>query len=446
MSAALKVREPSPIKAAILKWLGVPVDLTNSGWLNDLHAAWGGQNYTGKCVTVDSALQLATVWACVRLIAETISTLPLKLYERVDDDTAKPARNHPLYSLLCYSPNADLTAVQYWEAVVASMLLRGNGWSEKRRENGRWIGIDFLIPDRLSRRRMQDGSIEYTYLDLTGKQRKIPEDDIFPIPGFTLDGFNGLSAIKYGANVFGSAMAADEAAGKHFAQGLMSPYAFKLDRVLTKAQRDDFRENLAKISGSIHAGKAPLLEAGMSVEALGINPDDAQLLESRAHSVEEICRWFRVPPFMVGHNEKSTSWGTGIEQQMIGFLAFTLAPWLKRIEQAVRKHLLTPAERTKYYAEFSVEGLLRADSAARASFYSQMTQNGIYTRDDCRVKENLPRRGGNADVLTVQANLMPIDKLGQQTQADAVKTALMGWLTPDEEKKDANQERGDQGP
>lgn len=166
----------------------------------------------------------------------------------------------------------------------------------------------------------------------------------------------------------------------------------------------------------------------MEAGTIGINPADAQLLESRAFSVEEICRWFRVPPFMVGHSEKSTSWGTGIEQQMIGFLTFTLAPWLRRIEQAISKDLLSPAERLRYYPKFSVEGLLRADSAARAAFYSAMVNNGIYTRDEVRELEDREPMGGNAAVLTVQTALAPLDSLGQTTPEQQARAALANWL------------------
>ncbi|VVE52346.1 portal protein [Pandoraea morbifera] len=167
----------------------------------------------------------------------------------------------------------------------------------------------------------------------------------------------------------------------------------------------------------------------MDADTLGINPSDAQLLESRGFSVEEICRWFRVPPWMVGHSEKSTSWGTGIEQQMIAFLTFTLAPWLKRIEQAISKDLLSPAERTRYYAKFSVEGLLRADSAARATFYSVMVNNGILTRDEVRELEEREPMGGNASVLTVQSAMTMLDAIGTNDpmhQARAHLRTLLG--------------------
>jgi HK97 family phage portal protein len=199
--------------------------------------------------------------------------------------------------------------------------------------------------------------------------------------------------------------------------------------VLSKDQREEARGAIKKLSGAVNAGNPVILEAGMTVQAVGINPGDAQLLESRAFSVEEVCRWFRVPPFMVGHSEKSTSWGSGIEQQMIGFLTFTLGPWLKRLEQAIVKDLLAPAERQRYYVKFTVEGLLRADSAARAAFYSAMVNNGIYTRDECREREDLEPHGGNAAVLTVQTALAPLDHIGQADNAAAARAALQNWLS-----------------
>jgi HK97 family phage portal protein len=170
-----------------------------------------------------------------------------------------------------------------------------------------------------------------------------------------------------------------------------------------------------------------------------MTPEDAQMLQTRAFNVEEICRWFRVPPHMVGHTQNSTSWGTGMEQQMIGFLTFTLLPWMKRIEQSINRWLLRPEERRDFYAKFNPEGLLRADSAARAAFYSSMTQNGIYTRDDCRLKENLQPMGGNAAKLTVQSNMLPIDQLGAGgDDAQQARSALLDWLN-DTPKGDQNE-------
>ena len=411
-------------RADLAGWLGKTIRLTDgSFWA----AHGGGQSSAGVTVTVTSAMRVAAVWACVRLIAETIATMPLGFYKRLPDGGRQADSSHPLYTVLCVSPNADMGPVQFWEAMVASMLLRGNAFARIHRAGGRVIALEFLLPHRM-RLDGKGGVLRYFYDFPQGGESEIPVTELLHIPAFSLDGRVGLSPISYGANVIGSAIAAEGAANSTFKNGMMPTVAFKVDRVLKKEQREEFREYVETISGALNAGRSPVLEQGVVPESIGINPTDAQLLETRGWSVEEVCRFFRIPPWMVGHTEKSTSWGTGLEQQVIGFLTFSLTTWLRRIEKAVSRQLLTPGERLTHYAEFAIEGLLRADSAARASFYSSMTQNGIYTRDDCRVRENLPRKGGNADVLTVQSNLTPLDALGETSEGQKAQAALQAWL------------------
>lgn len=376
-------------------------------------------------VTVNSAMQLDAVWSCVRLISETIATLPLSIYERTPTGK-RLASGHPLQFIVHDQPNIDSTASVFWEAIVASMLLRGAGRAERLFVGSRQIGLAFLDPAKLTVTLDPKGKKRFIYLQ-DGRQREIPESRIWTIPGFTLDGVNGVSVIRYGAKVFGAAIAAERAAAATFRNGLLQTVYYKISEFLKPHQRDDFKKNLA---GSIERGESPLLEGGTEAETLGINPSDAQLLESRAFSVEAICRWFRVPPWMVGHTEKSTSWGTGIEQQMIGFLTFTLAPWLRRIEQSISKDLLSPGERTRFYPKFAVEGLLRADSAGRAAFYAVMVNNGMLTRDEVRELEDREPMGGNAAVLTVQSAMITLDAIGtadSNQQARAALRALLGF-------------------
>ncbi|RZZ81406.1 phage portal protein [Pseudoxanthomonas winnipegensis] len=430
MSQESKQRSPGRFKSSVLKWLGVPIGLTDEAFW----AAWaGGASASGKSVTHHTILQLSAAMACVRLISQTIATLPVGFYERKPDGTRVSASTHPLYELLHNQPNADMTAVQFWEVVLVSLLLWGNAYAEKTFSGSRLVSLEFLAPQRMAVRRLTTGELEYRYTDTDGRQRVISERAIWHIRGFSVDGVMGLSAIRAGAQVFGAAMAADEASAKVFANGMSVGGVLSTDQILSDKNRNTFRTNMqTEFAGAMNTGKTMLLEAGMKYQQVPMNPEDAQLLGTRAFNVEEVCRWFGVPPFMVGHSEKSTSWGTGIEQQMIGFLTFSLAPWLRRIEQSIRKDLLQPVERALFFAEFSVEGLLRADSAARATFYSTMVQNGIYSRDDCREKENLPRRGGHAAELTVQSNLLPIDMLGSGKSSDQqARSALLDWLNSD---------------
>lgn len=425
-------KQPGKVKAAILNWLGVPVQLTDSAfwsqWLSSRSAA-------GQQINEDSVMSISAAWACARLISETVGTLPLNLYERTSEGR-KLASNHPLYSILHKNPNSKSTAVTYWESNVVAMLLRGNGFSRKQMISNRLVGLKFMPPHKLQFREREDGTLQLSYLQDNKKWIDIPDNEVFHIPGFSVDGQYGVSTIKYGAQVFGSAIAAQEAANGVFERGLMPTVAFKMDRVLKKEQRVEFREALSDISGALNSGKSPLLEGGMEAQMIGINPSDAQLIESRGYSVEEVCRWFRVDPSLVGHGNKDSNWGTGLEQKLIAFLTFTLRPWLTRIEQSINKYLLTPIEQQRYYAEFSIDGLLRADSSARAAFYSVMVNNGILTRDEVRELENMPKRGGNADVLTVQTAMAPIDTLGQSTNAEAARNALAAWLNEQDDKVD----------
>jgi HK97 family phage portal protein len=413
-------RKVGPIRAAILKWFGMAgVDYVYHG---------GATSSSGQSVTPASMMSLSAVWACARLISETISTLPLSVYERTSSGK-RVAQQHPLQSIIHDMPNSDSTASVFWESMIAAMLLRGNGRAEKLMIGGRVVGLSFLNPDRLSCAINGQGQKEWRYTEENGLQRVIQRDRVWTVPGFTLDGKCGVSVVCYGANVFGAALAAEEAANKTWLSGLMPTTYFKFPKLLNPTQRADTRTAIETLSGVANAGKPIVLEAEMDVGSIGIDPTDAQLLESRGFSVEEICRWFRVPPFMVGHAEKSTSWGSGIEQQMIGFLTFTLAPWLKRIEQAIWKDLLTPAERSRYYAKYAVEGLLRADSAGRAAFYSVMVNNGILTRDEVRELEDREAMGGNAAVLTVQSAMIPLDALGASDQpAQQVRASLRALL------------------
>lgn len=399
---------------------------------------WSGSNSTasssGQAVNANSALRVSTVWACVGLISEMVAALPLGMYRKLPGGGRESLSDHPVNYVIAISPNAEMTTLQFWQAMCASMLLWGNAYAQIHRAAGRVIGLSFLMPSKMKLKYKKDSSsLEYHYSFSDGS-REIPADEILHIPAFSLDGLVGLTPISYSADIVGGAISANLAANSTFKNGMLPTTAFKVDRVMTKEQRAEFREYVESVSGALNAGKSPVLEAGVSAEMIGINPKDAQLLETRGWNVEEICRFYRVPPWMVGHTEKNTSWGTGLEQQMLGFLSTSLTIWLRRIETAISKRLLTPAERITTYAEFTLEGLLRADSQARATFYSTMTQNGVYTRDECRAKENLPKRGGNADVLTVQTNLAPIDQLGQQSAAQTAQAALRAFLdTPDKE-------------
>lgn len=414
--------------ASVSDWVGKTVRLSDGGFWSSFLSS--GSN-SGKAVSVDSAMRLSAVWACVRIISMSVAGLPLSIYKRQPDGGRESARTFPLYDVVHNSPNEDMTAFHFWQSVVASMLLWGNAYCEIHRSGGRVIALDFLMPSRIDLETDDNGRLEYWFRPKTGPRRQIRRENMLHIPAFTLDGRVGLSAIRYGADVFGAAMSADDAANGTFKNGMMPTVAFKVDRTLKPEQRDDFRAYVQTISGAMNAGKSPVLEAGVTPEMIGINPVDAQLLESRGHSIEEICRWFGVPPWMVMKTDQGSNWGTGLEQQQIAFLTYCIMSYTAPIEQCVNKKLLTAVDRLEHYSEFSLEAFLRADSAGRAAYLSTMSQNGFITRNEGRMKENMPRMPGG-DVLTVQSNLVPLDQLGKQDDGQSARAALMNWLqTPD---------------
>ncbi|KTC55949.1 portal protein [Pseudomonas putida] len=416
--------------ASVSSWLGKSIRLSDGGFWN---AFMNAQSSSGKAVTVDKAMRLSAVWACVRIISTSVAGLPLSIYRRLPDGGRETARDFPLYDVVHNSPNEDMAAFHFWQAVVASMLLWGNAYCEIHRAGGRVIALDFLLPSRVTPETDDDGRLRYFFQPRKGARREIARGDMLHIPAFTLDGRMGLSAIRYGADVFGSAMSADDAANTTFKNGMMPTVAFSVDKTLNPTQRAEFRDYVKTISGALNAGKSPVLEQGVKPEMIGINPADAQLLESRGHSIEEICRWFGVPPWMVMKTDKGSNWGTGLEQQQIAFLTYCIMTYTAPIEQCVNKRCMTAVDRIKHYSEFSLEAFLRADSAGRAAYLSTMSQNGLMTRNEGRHKENMPSKPGG-DILTVQSNLVPLEQLGKQNDSQAARNALMNWLKSESEE------------
>lgn len=388
----------------------IPVPPGGNITVNNASAADRGIDGTGY-VTGSSAMSLSAVWACTNLLAGTIASLPFQVYRQVDGQR-EVANDHPLYRLLHDSPNYDQTALDFWEFIAASLELWGNAYAKVERSDGRVVALRPVTPELMTVKRLPTGPIEYSWTN-EGRQYRVTDEDMLHIRGFGGDPLGGLSTLHFGRSVFGIAQATDVAASATFRNSLRPTGALTFENWLSAENREIAEKRLTeKYVGAVNAGRPLVLEGGTKWVPLTINPEDAQMLESRGFSVEEICRFFGVPPFMVGHTEKSTSWGTGIEQQTLGFQKFTLRRRLKRIEQAVSKQLLTSADRAAGVSvEFNIEGLLRGDSAGRASFYNTMTQIGAMTINEVRMKENMPPVAGG-DVPRMQMQNVPITEAG----------------------------------
>lgn len=373
----------------------------------------GTSTTSGNAINADTALKLSAVWACVRLRSQVIGSLPLHLYGK----DKKTADNHPLYRLLHDSPNADMTASEFWESLVASLDLWGNAYAliVRHKKTRHIVALDVLNPERVRVSRGKDGLITYIYQE-NGKYTRYVADEILHIKGFSLDGLVGLSPIGYQSSVIGLQVDANNATQHEFKNHFKGGGFITYDKIMTDEQREGMRKSLEFFSKPDNAGKYMVLEAGMNVAGgagIRMNPQDAQLLESRYFGIEEICRIFGVPPQLIYHTDKASSWASSLENMNLGFLMYSLRPVLVKIEQAIVKKLLTPSERSQYKPKWSVEGLLRADSQGRSQFYTSALQNGWLTRNEVRELEDLPPLDGG-DTLTVQTNLTHLQDLGQK--------------------------------
>lgn len=372
----------------------------------------------GEVVSDRSAMGLSAVWACLNLITGTISSLPLGTYTTRPDGSREYDRSHPLFRILHDSPNFDQTALDFWDFISQSIELWGNGYAEKQRgPNGRLIGLYPIRPDLMRVQRLQDGSLFYTWSD-NGRAKRGTEQDVFHIRGPGGDAVGGLSTLQYARNAFSAGLAADRAAGSMFRNELRPSGVVHFKEWLTPEQRASANKVVDGYLGTMNAGRPFIAEGGMDFKPLSITPEDAQMLETRQFNVEEICRFFGVPPVLIGHAGASTAWPSSVEQQVIMFLQFTLRRRLARIEQAIRQQLLTPAEVARgVVAEFAIEGLLRGDSTTRAAFYGAGLSSGWLTINEVRRRENLPRVDGG-DTPRMQMQNVPIDNPGAQTEGE----------------------------
>jgi len=396
------------VKAAIVRRLSIA---SPEGWQSQ-----GQTADAGEIVTESSIMALSAVWACANLLAGTVSSLPLMVY-RTQNGVRTVDKAHSLYRLLHDSPNFDQTSVDFWQFMQASLEFWGNAYAEKITTNGVVTAIVPVSPNLMKVERQQNGSIEYTWTFENQFYRRT-DAQMLHIRGFGGNPLGGMSTLHFGRNAFGLARAVDRAAGATFKNGLRPSGALTFEAFLNKENREIAETKLVeKYVGAVNAGRPLVLEGGTKWQQLTINPEDAQMLESRRFSVEEICRFFGVPPHMVGHTENSTSWGTGLEQQTLGFQKFTLGPRIRRIEQALSKQLLTARDRADGVTlEFSLEGLLRGDSAGRSAYYQTMTQIGAMSINDVRRLENLPPVDGG-ETPRIQMQNVPISEADQNDDA-----------------------------
>ena len=359
-------------------------------------------------VSVDGALQISTVWACIDRRAATVASLPFFAYETVNGEKTL-ARNSSLYQLLHDSPNSRMTPYEFWRALVMNHDLRGNGYARiDRRPNGEAMALWPMPADQVEVRVLDDGSMVYLY-SFGQDIAVLASDNVLHLKNLG-NGTTGLAKLEFMRSATDEASKAQSDAAKMFGAGGKPTGVLMIDKVLNAEQRSKIQETFRGLAeGS--TSRLQVLEANMKYQQLSLSPADQQLLETRKFSVEEICRWFDVPPVLV-HHSNVTAWGSGIEQLVQGFYTLAIRPMLINIEQATRKRVMTPGQRARGSVEFSLDALLRGNPKDRAEINAKNVQNGLVTRAEVRQLEGWPKIAGT-DVLTAQSNLVPLDMLGK---------------------------------
>lgn len=377
----------------------------------------GPLEYDGEAaakVTFDTAMQLSAVWACVKLLAETVASLPLTLYR--SGDIRQVERDHPLALLFAGKPNPYQTKIEFFETVLVNLLLYGNAYVHVvRMDSGRVLMLMPLMSAQMEVTILAGGGVAYTYYHDSGVQVYAPES-MWHLKMLG-NGVIGLSPLAYMRNTAGIAIGAEKAATKVYANGAKPSGVLTLDKFLTPEQRAQIRANFNTLTTGTDE-RLLVLEGGMKFDAVSMTPEDIELLESRKYQVQDICRWFGVPSVLV-NDTSTTTWGSGIEQIVMGFYKLTLRPILEKIEASMRAHLLLPAERTRLEFEFDFEGLLRADQKSRFDGYRVGVQGGIVTPNEARAWEGLPAMAGG-DVLYMQGATVPIEQTGRVPQNQQV--------------------------
>lgn len=361
-------------------------------------------------VGVDGALQIAAVWSCIERRATTIASLPFFAYEQKDGQKVL-ARGSRLYELLHESPNSRMTPFEFWRAMMMNHDLRGNAYARIERDGkGEAVSLWPMPSDQVDTEVLDTGRMIYKYrigLDIA----ILDESNVLHLKNLG-NGTTGLSKLEFMRSTTDEAVKAQQTASKIFGNGGKPTGVLMLDRVLNKEQRKALQDRFGEMQEG-NTSRLYVLEANMKYEQLSMSPEEQQLLETRNYGVEEICRWFDVPPVLV-HHSNVTTWGSGIEQIVDGFYKLTIRPMLVSIEQATRKRVMTPRQRATMSAEFALDALLRGNPTQRAELYAKNVQNGVMTRNECRQLENLPPMDGAND-LTAQSNLVPLGMLGKTT-------------------------------
>jgi HK97 family phage portal protein len=374
-------------------------DLSNmtAEQVRDFLRIGGGSMETaaGAHISESSAMRVAAAWRCVNIISGVMGSLPVDLIRRESEAVRRPAMSHPLRRVLTVKPNQWQTPNEFRRMMQAHLLLRGNAYALKVGAGDRILGLIPLHPDRVLVEQLDDYTIEYRVSLKDGQYRILKQGDLFHLRGMSLDGVKGLSVLSHMRESLGIALQSELASARLMKNGQFASGNYEHPSSLTPEAYARLKASIDASGGSDSAGKAKILEEGMTFKPVSMNAKDMQFLEQRDFQRYDIAMFFGVPPHMIGATDKTTSWGSGIEQQGIGFVTYTLNDWIKIWEEACKRDLLAEREWDTHDVRFFTQGLMRGDAKARWEAHVKGLQWGVISPDEVRALEDMnPRPDG----------------------------------------------------
>jgi HK97 family phage portal protein len=381
--------------------------ITTSQGLSD-HIGFSLDTYAGRRVSPALAMQLTAVFGCVRVLTESVGMLPCFLYQATDNGRKK-APKEKLYSLLYVAPNNYMTPQEFWEYLIGCLCLRGNFYAYKVKVFGEVVELLPLLPGSVQPKLNEKWEPVYQVTFPDGSCDVLSQDEIWHVRTFSMDSLVGLSPISYARQAIGLGLATEEHGSRLFSNGAVSSSILQTDQVLTdeayKRLKDNFQEHHQGLS---NAHKPMILEMGLKWNNISMSAEDAQFLETRKFQLEEICRIFRVPMHLVQNTDRATF--NNIENLGMGFVNYSLVPYLTRIEQRINIGLVNKEKRGQFYAKFNVGALLRGDMKSRYESYATGINWGILSPNECRdLEERNPRDGGDIYLTPMNMTAKPQD-------------------------------------
>jgi HK97 family phage portal protein len=386
----------------VLSWLGYDGLFIQEGSQNPTPNSYSGP--TPQPVSFDTAMQLSAVWACSRLLSETVAGLPLEITDR-RSETGEALRSD-VADLFNGKVNRYQTRFEFMETMMLNLVMRGNCYALKQFSGQRLVGLIPLMASQVETRLMLDGSVVHYYYSDTGVTAYASET-VWHVKLFG-NGIVGLSPLGYARNTIGTALAGERRISQTFQNGGKPTGVLMIDKTLTDNQRNQVRKEFNDLREG-NSDKLMVLEASMKYEKVSMSPEDIELLDSRRFSIEDLARFFGVPSVLINDTSGSTTWGSGIEQIVQGFYKLNLRPYLERFEASIIHNLMAPSMRGRAIVEFNFDALLRSDRAARAEARSKEIQFGQITPNEARAEEGRPPMAGG-DELYVNSTMIPLTR------------------------------------